>query len=246
MSDIVKFEFDQPIEVALKYPDPRIFENQWGGERSMYSLTDGRVMYLDSIGAARIKSLGVQPGELFFVVKRKNGRLTDYAAFREGQEPPAPDQRWSAPAAPKAKPAYKTPDLVASVAARNAAANGEPSDLERQLAQSIDMAERRKLDARLNQHIDAPAANGNGTKPYAEKGEVIRNMSEKGEVINGNGTPRKPAAWAETLLSQTNQLVDTYASALQHASQHGIGVKPEDVRSLLVTAFINLSKKAAA
>jgi hypothetical protein len=164
MSDIVKFEWDQPVEVALKYPDPKIFESQWGGERAMYSLTDGRVMYVDSLGAARIKSLDVQPGEMFFVVKRKNGRLTDYVAFREGQEPPAPDQRWSAPASAKPKPAYKTPDLVASVAARNAAANGEqPSDLERQLAQSIDMVERKKLEAKLNQHIDAPAANGNGT-----------------------------------------------------------------------------------
>jgi hypothetical protein len=170
MSDIVKFEWDQAVEVALKYPDPKIFESQWGGERAMYSLTDGRVMYLDSLGAARIKSLDVQPGEMFFVVKRKNGRLTDYIAFREGQEPPPPDQRWSAPAPAKPKPAYKTPDLVASVAARNATANGEASDLERQLAQSIDMVERRKLEAKLNAHIDAPAANGNGAKCYVASG----------------------------------------------------------------------------
>ena len=155
MSDIVKFEWDQPVEVALKYPDPKIFESQWGGERAMYSLTDGRVMYLDSIGAARIKSLDIQPGELFFVVKRKNGRLTDFVAFREGQEPPPTDQRQSAPAGPK-RPTYKTPDLVANVAARNAAANGAPSDLERQLAASIDMVERKKLEAKLNAHIDAP------------------------------------------------------------------------------------------
>ena len=164
MSDIVKFEWDQPVEVALKYPDPKIFESQWGGERAMYSLTDGRVMYLDSIGAARIKSLEIQPGELFFVVKRKNGRLTDFVAFREGQEPPAPDYRWSAPG-PAKRPAYKTPDLVANVAARNAS-----SDLERQLAQSIDMVERRKLEAKLNAHIDAPPANGNGAvKPPRTK-----------------------------------------------------------------------------
>ena len=88
MSDIVKFEWDQPVEVALKYPDPKIFESQWGGERAMYSLTDGRVMYLDALGAARIKSLEIQPGEPFFVVKRKKGRLTDFVAFREGQSRP--------------------------------------------------------------------------------------------------------------------------------------------------------------
>ena len=183
MSDIVKFEWDQPVEVALKYPDPKVFESQWGGERAMYSLTDGRVMYLDSIGAARIKSLEVQPGEMFFVVKRKNGRLTDYVAFREGQEPPAPDYRWSAPASPK-KPAYRTPDLVANVATRNAAASGGPSDLERQLAQSIDMVERRKLEAKLNQHIDAPAANGNGAvKPPRTKVPVNRAVLEAVRMV---------------------------------------------------------------
>ena len=50
----------------------------------------------------------------------------------------------------------------------NAAASWESLDLERQLAQSIDMAERRKLEAKLNQHIDAQAANG--AKPYAASG----------------------------------------------------------------------------
>ena len=56
------------------------------------------------------------------------------------------------------------------MATRNAAAAGKPSYLERQLAQSIDMAERRKLGAKLNQHFGAPVANGNGTKPYAASG----------------------------------------------------------------------------
>ena len=67
-------------------------------------------------------------------------------------------------------------------------------------------------------------------------------------------TPRKPAgqaqtaapAWAQTLIAQTNTLVDIYAETLQHASRHGIAVKPEDVRSLLVTSFIQLSQKGAA
>jgi hypothetical protein len=54
---------------------------------------------------------------------------------------------------------------------------------------------------------------------------------------------KKQPAWAQTLVGQTKQLVDAYAECMQHAAQHGLTVKPEDVRTLLVTAFINLSQR---
>lgn len=60
---------------------------------------------------------------------------------------------------------------------------------------------------------------------------------------NPSATPAPRAAWAETLLAQTNALTDVYAAALAHASAaHGNAVKAETVQSLLVTVFINLSK----
>lgn len=52
---------------------------------------------------------------------------------------------------------------------------------------------------------------------------------------------RKPPQWAETLVSQTNELVDAYAACLDHANRHGVVVRADDVRTLLVTAFIGLS-----
>jgi hypothetical protein len=52
--------------------------------------------------------------------------------------------------------------------------------------------------------------------------------------------------WAQVLLLQTNVLSDVYAAALAHASAtHGNAIKPEDIRALLTTAFINLSQKGA-
>ena len=54
---------------------------------------------------------------------------------------------------------------------------------------------------------------------------------------------KKQPAWAQTLVGQTKQLVDAYAECMLHAAQHGLTVKPEDVRTLLVTAFINLSQR---
>lgn len=54
---------------------------------------------------------------------------------------------------------------------------------------------------------------------------------------------RKQPAWAQTLVGQTNQLVDAFSECMLHAAHHGLTIKPEDVRTLLVTAFINLSQR---
>jgi hypothetical protein len=84
-----------------------------------------------------------------------------------------------------------------------------------------------------------PYNNGNGTKlnGYANG--------------NGNGhAPQPPqdirVAWAQFLLTQTEDLIDVYATASKYASdRHGNSVKAEDVRSLLLSAFINISKNGA-
>lgn len=49
--------------------------------------------------------------------------------------------------------------------------------------------------------------------------------------------------WAQALSRQTRHLVDVYAEVVNYASgKHGNAVKPEDVRALMTTVFINLSK----
>jgi hypothetical protein len=62
---------------------------------------------------------------------------------------------------------------------------------------------------------------------------------------------RKAAAQAQTaaseftsrLVAETNALVDSYAVALETASKkYGNAVKPDDIRALLVTCYINASK----
>lgn len=55
--------------------------------------------------------------------------------------------------------------------------------------------------------------------------------------------PAEQPAWARHLANQTRQLIDVYAEAVTYASQqHGNSVKPEDVRSMMTTLFINMSK----
>jgi len=54
---------------------------------------------------------------------------------------------------------------------------------------------------------------------------------------------KKQPAWGQTLVGQTNQVVDVDAECIFRAAKHGLTVKPEEVRTLLVTAFINLSQR---
>jgi hypothetical protein len=67
-------------------------------------------------------------------------------------------------------------------------------------------------------------------------------------VIEPERKPVAPAPaarpqWADILLAQTNLLADVYAAAVAHSSAtHGNAVRPEDVRAIMTTAFINLSK----
>jgi hypothetical protein len=208
MADAIKFEFDQPVEVALKFTEPKLVPSNFGDDRAMYSLTDERVMFVDQLTAARIKSLAVQPGEAFFLCKTKNGRLTEYQVYRESDEPqPAIAPRNGVVAFGGHKKSF--PALKAALPERLYHAP-EDTTLEDQLRASIDMVERKKAEKAVEQH-SAPAA---------------------------METP-----WARLLVNQTNVLVDAYAAVLAAAStKHGNAVKPEDVKSLLITSFIQLSQ----
>src|SRR4029434_9454779 len=141
MSDVIKFEFDRPVEVALRYTEPRVFPSQFDGgdDRHMFSTTDGRVMYVTPLTSARIKALQLAQGECFFICKRKNGRLTEYEVSREtGEpiEPPAP-----APARPPAPFKTKLPERAYYKPELSPAAE---ATLEQQLHASLDMVNRRK------------------------------------------------------------------------------------------------------
>ena len=214
MADIVKFEVGQPMEVALKYAEGKVYDGDYG-ERVMFSLADGRVMYVDPLTAARIKSLGVQPGECFFVLKEKRGRLTEWSVYREGDEPAAAVEP---PTRKRTPPAHVLADrLPEIIAARNAGNN-----LEQQLADSITL---------VNAKRTAAAQPPPPAKPVVSAA-----------AAQGNLNPQD--RWKQALLHQTNALTDVLADALRHSAEHGGLVKTDDVRSLLITAFIELSKRA--
>lgn len=105
MIDKVHFQTNIPVEVALKYGDGKEVNGQYG-DQVLYTLTDGRVMYVPPIVKRRIEELGIGRGELFTLTKaeKKIGtrRTIEWlvATGERGENPP----RGSVPAATSQRP----------------------------------------------------------------------------------------------------------------------------------------------
>lgn len=81
--DVVDFPPNAPVTIALKYSQGRMVSSQYG-ERVMFTLIDGRVMFLDPEVAGRIETLGIprkQPGRA--LVDEANALVDSFAQVLE-------------------------------------------------------------------------------------------------------------------------------------------------------------------
>ena len=238
--EVVKFAPSVPVEVALKYALPGKIVSTQTGERVMFTLADDRVMFLDLGVAKRIEELGVNVREKFFVCRPPDGRKN--AEWKVWLPPDSEKDRAKVevPLTPEPEPPTPTE---------------EETPLERKLRESIELVKQGKLGELGNGTFAVQAGASAGTpapvKADAQNGHQPSNNGNgttNGKNGNGNGAPKhpdpsEPPVWAQSLLEQANALVDVYAAALSSAStKHGNQIKPEDVRSLLVTVFIQRSK----
>src|SRR5262245_58239347 len=82
--------------------------------------------------------------------------------------------------------------------------------------------------------------------PQPPATELERKLADSIAVVEQRKQAQRATApvaqpeWAQHLINQTCALVDAYAEVLRHASQHQ-NVRGEDVRSLFLSAFINVS-----
>jgi hypothetical protein len=76
-SDIVRFPFNVPQLVSIRFARPKLINTKMG-ERAMYTLTDGRVMFLEPRTAEAIEVLDIRPGQDFYVAKRSNKDRGEY------------------------------------------------------------------------------------------------------------------------------------------------------------------------
>jgi len=187
--DIVRFEYNQPLELATRFPEGRRVAGM-NGDRIMYSLTDGRRMFLDPAVAGEIDQLNLKPGESFRIVKQRAGNNK---------------ATWT---------------ISLSPATEKARAMAEAPAIERDLRESAAIAERARAE---------------GHDPAAALAEARKRAVD---------AVTAPAQWAQTLLTQTQILTDVYAAAMAYGlEKHGGKIKPDEVRNLLVTAFIQLARK---
>ncbi len=87
--NILRFEMNVPTNVALESPEGVPVEGRYG-KRMMFTLTDGRVMYVPPIVAGKIEAAGIVPGERFdlckSVVRTGLSRSVEWLLERAGPE----------------------------------------------------------------------------------------------------------------------------------------------------------------
>ena len=87
--NIVQFGINAPVEMALESPQGTVVQGRYG-DRVMFHLADGRVMYVPPIVATRIEANGISPGERFELCKTRiaNGgaRTIEWRVRRLGPE----------------------------------------------------------------------------------------------------------------------------------------------------------------
>jgi hypothetical protein len=217
----IQFLSNVPVPVALKYADGKFVDGIYG-QRVMYTTTEDKVMFLDPDVAAKINALEVAPGEEFLICKQRpngKGAKTIWKVWRpEDQRVPATIE-------------------------------GE-SSIERDLRHSLNSNGHGVLV--VPRVVESNGA-AQSVKPTAPSLDADGRKENPPAPVNQPASPSQapttptiryqnaiPTGWAQSLLRTTNDLVDVYAAACRHAESQGVA--PAVVRTLLLSAFINVSK----
>jgi hypothetical protein len=81
-----------------------------------------------------------------------------------------------------------------------------------------------------------PGGQPNGEPPN----ELEHKLAESIAMVEARKQTAAPA-WADYLVAQSNALIDAYSQVLTHASKYP-NVRGEDVRSIFLSTFINVTK----
>ncbi len=246
----IKFQTNVPVELALKFAEGKLCDSQFGNPQYMFSTTDDRAFFVDEKVAKKIHGLRLKPGEPIDIVKAE----VDYTNGRKGIEwqitrinPPVGEQPDGTLVVPRAGAGARTPAPVPVVPCANCGRpaigikSGTGSPICTTCADDLAGAGAR-TPAPVTAASQQASHNGNGSKT---NGNGNGNGNGNAPAIRPEGDPLMP--WALFLLSQTRQLIDVYALSCQYAqAKHGGLMRGEDVRSLMLSAFINVSKNGGA
>jgi len=96
---ILQWQPNQPEELQLKYASGKHVTNNYGREEVMFSLQDGRLMYVPLIVEKQIQALQVRPGQTIEVCKHQSDGRTEWKVRRIEAAQPAPQPKPAARAA---------------------------------------------------------------------------------------------------------------------------------------------------
>lgn len=240
LTDVVQFPWDRPVEVCLKYDGlPKSFPAPSGADRYRFTLVDGppgggRVMFFDEPEARRIASQ-FPAGTCFWIRKRRGKGKGAKAVWDmwEG-EPSGPVEQSLDP-----DDSQMTRDLARSVDRVRSTRSGHG-----ELAVPVG-----ELSSATNELSSATNQTGAG-RGASQPQPTPASHSNEPETVPASVTARKPALTTavngsvpreQGVILQACALVDAMAAVMNHAAQYGQVISREDVRSLVVTSFINLA-----
>ena len=81
-ADVLRLQANVPQTIAVKFTDGLAVASNYGGDQIMFSLCDGRKMFLPPIMAKKIADSGVEANQPFTICKREvaegNRRRVEY------------------------------------------------------------------------------------------------------------------------------------------------------------------------
>jgi hypothetical protein len=114
-SNILKFELNQPVTVALSTISTMDVFNDYGKPQVLFALADNRRLYATPELARKIKSLGVRELESFAIRKYKKGRNVFYDV-------------WLSTSSEKARAVEEAPEIAAQLSQLNVIAMPAPAE----------------------------------------------------------------------------------------------------------------------
>ena len=217
--NILRFQPNVPTQVTLQSCQGVVVEGRYGN-RMMFSLVDGRVMYVPPIVATKIEAEGIAAGERFELckaqVKNGHGRSVEWALRRLDPEEQLVD------VAPDAPP--------------------PETQLERDLRVSAEMANAKKASGESPESPPSPPApatpitngNGNGTGESSVPACPV-------PVATQNEQPQHRP------LTKLEHALKTAISAAHNAEKYGselgyvVRFDADAIKSMAITVLINMS-----
>ena len=216
--NILRFQPNVPIQVALQSSQGIVVEGRYGN-RMMFSLVDGRVMYVPPIVATKIEAEGIAARERFELCKAQirngHGRSVEWALRRLDPEEQLVE------VAPDAPP--------------------PETQIEHDPRVSIEMANAKKPSSELPElppPVPAPAiptnGNGNGTGESTVPASPVPVAAP-----NDNPQPRS--------LTKLEHALKTAISAAYNAEKYGselgyvVRFDADAIKSMAITVLINMS-----